>query len=100
MVTAYFLLPKKNALFCKKIQLADETLEVFGIDPEYSLGLKDNIKMVAIWSLGSAIVFASDLAIACYTFSSVPYAIIRVIVFEKPMMLNPIVELNFSIMIR
>ncbi|NP_001177462.1 gustatory receptor 49 [Nasonia vitripennis] len=90
---------KKYELYFKKIELADETLEIFGIDPEYSSGFKDYMKITAIWSLGGALVCATDFAIACYTFSSVPYAIIRILVFEIPMVLNPMVELNFSLMI-
>ncbi|OXU27129.1 hypothetical protein TSAR_012995 [Trichomalopsis sarcophagae] len=94
-----FLLPKKYELYFKKIELADETLEIFGIDPEYSSGYKDYMKITAVWSLGGALVCATDFAIACYTFSSIPYGIIRILVFEIPMVLNPMVELNFSLMI-
>ena len=85
--------------FFEKIRLADETLEIFGIDPEYGLAYKENRQAVIIWSFTAIVIFVINLGISLYAIGFSYIAFSRTFVFEYPILLNSMAELNFILKI-
>jgi hypothetical protein len=79
--------------------LADKTLQIFGIYPEYTVAFKENIQMVVLWCLGGLIIFISDVTAAYYVFHNIYYVLANIIIFEYPLLMNTVVELNFAVKI-
>ncbi|XP_023246961.1 putative gustatory receptor 28a [Copidosoma floridanum] len=90
---------KEVKTFAKKITLADETLEIFGIDPEYKATFDLCMQAIFIWCFGSCVILSSDLAIAYYYFDDFYDMLVRVLLFQFPLILNLTNELNFYLII-
>lgn len=84
----------------KKITLADETLEIFGIDPEYDLAHKEITRVTLLWCGGGIFMICSNIAMTYYIYETLFDVILLIFFLEFPLILNPIVELNFIVKIR
>lgn len=80
----------------KRLTLADETLRIFGIDPDYTLEYKSIVKKIILWSIVAVTVFACDFLLNCFVLGNIREAIILTIVFNTPLLQNPMVEMNFG----
>ena len=84
----------------KKVSLVDETLEVFGIDPEYDEEYRDTLIRVLVWLGISLIMIISTLASLLYHNYTWIQAIFLTIIYEYPLIINPTVDLNFVVCVR
>lgn len=81
----------------KNIALLDETLKVFGVEPNYNKAYKENVLMVLMWTIIS--IAGPTMGVFYRTLRTHPFNAIRAFVvifsYSLPPALNSSVELNF-----
>ncbi|XP_058804653.1 putative gustatory receptor 28a [Phymastichus coffea] len=87
---------RHSSILVRRLKLADETLEVFGIDPDYVSEYRDIVKKTVLWSVGVALILACEVAMNCIVFEDLSKGILVTIIFDIPLLQNPMIELNFG----
>ncbi|NP_001177461.1 gustatory receptor 48 [Nasonia vitripennis] len=90
---------KKTMKFTKRLKHVDETLKVFGIEPEYAASRKENIRIVLIWIVATVFQIIGDAAICFVIYDPAYIAILKFFIFHIPFQSMSLLELTFAMKI-
>ncbi|OXU27128.1 hypothetical protein TSAR_012994 [Trichomalopsis sarcophagae] len=90
---------KKTMKFTKRLKHVDETLKVFGIEPEYAASRKKNIRIVLIWIVSTVFQIIVDAAICFVVYDPAYIAILKFFIFHIPFQSMSLLELTFAMKI-
>lgn len=83
----------------KRMTHADETLKMFGIEPEYEVCLKENVRKITIWSGFIFFMYFVDSVECFHLYESTLIAVSEVLVFNLPLQTSSLSQLIFAIKI-
>lgn len=95
IILDFVFVHKKLKGFMRRVTLIDETLQVFGINPDYTVALRENTTIVLTWSFAVLFIVGHGFIIAYFLVSDTLDATIRLFAFSFPLIINSTVEVNF-----
>ena len=91
----FLLVLKVIKKFFQKITIIDGTLECFELEAAYMTDFHANLRIVSAWLLATSTIFCSDLLLAYNSLESLSHALAITIMFDLPLIINSVIEINF-----
>lgn len=85
--------------FVKRLAHVDDTLKVFGIEPEYAVSRRENIMTAVLWIIVTFCQGVMDFILTLLVYKPAYIGVLKCLIFDIPIHSASLLELTFAMKI-